>query len=405
MILKKRIEDIRSFIMPYENIWQHEILNYYPQNIDFLNSDILNSTKDFDQLALWKLDCGIIDPPSNNNYLINNLYKEISQLSKNEDLFSNEIVYPKEDQKFFQIKAKKRHEIKRILPFIKNIKQDMNIDSIFDFGGGIGHLAHFLSNELSTNVYTIDKDPILQKTGSNKYNKSVSFLNYDYTQTVSEFDKLITPNSLLLGLHSCGNLSNKILNIALKQKVNCVITLGCCYLKLNDVDLNLSQYMKKHPIYFSRPALSLATRSHESITFDDFKLKERVKSYRYSLHFLLHNHFNISKFEGVGDERPWVYKKDFAFYALKKINDLFLKCDISEKFLLEFYSNDKIKNLVRKMFKANIIRWRFSRLIELMILLDRALILQENGYDSKLVEIFDGLISPRNIAVTGCRRP
>ena len=51
------------------------------------------------------------------------------------------------------------------------------------------------------------------------------------------------------------------------------------------------------------------------------------------------------------------------------------------------------------MFEANIIRWQFGRAIEKLIILDRAMFLEENNYKVTWGELFNEEVSPRNIGL------
>jgi hypothetical protein len=48
---------------------------------------------------------------------------------------------------------------------------------------------------------------------------------------------------------------------------------------------------------------------------------------------------------------------------------------------------------------ANIIRWQLGRVLELYLLLDRAIYIEERGMSVELKQFFDENLSPRNIGL------
>jgi len=64
-----------------------------------------------------------------------------------------------------------------------------------------------------------------------------------------------------------------------------------------------------------------------------------------------------------------------------------------------FFEISKTKKRVHELYCATELRFQFGRAIELQILLGRAIKLEEHGFKTKLLEIFDPQVSPRNIAI------
>ncbi len=72
---------------------------------------------------------------------------------------------------------------------------------------------------------------------------------------------------------------------------------------------------------------------------------------------------------------------------------------LSAEELDSYFQSKSIQDELNLLFRANIIRWQFGRLLELYILLDRAILLEENGLAPKIEQFFDHELSPRNIAI------
>ena len=85
------------------------------------------------------------------------------------------------------------------------------------------------------------------------------------------------------------NLSNLLIQKAASLKAKTILNFGCCYLRLKENEFPLSSFAKQIGFYLSFHGLSLATRGYESMSYEDFLLKWRIKEIRYSFHLLLYH--------------------------------------------------------------------------------------------------------------------
>jgi hypothetical protein len=134
----------------------------------------------------------------------------------------------------------------------------------------------------------------------------------------------------------------------------------------------------------------------------DFKLK--VKLYRYAIHFLLTDQYGQENMLTLGNTHPKIYNESFAIYAREQFKRLEIQTSLTDTELNHYFENQERLQLIHKMLAAGLIRNALGRLLEIYLLLDRAIYLEEQGYEAKLIECFDESISPRNIAVIAQQR-
>ena len=146
----------------------------------------------------------------------------------------------------------------------------------------------------------------------------------------------------------------------------------------------------------------MPSRAHTGLTYDAFLKKRQVKSFRYGLHLYLYKVLNIKTFKEVGESKFTDYQSGFENYANRKLEYLGVTPQETSK-LEEFFTNKSTQELIKTMFFSNVIRWQFGRLIEKIVILDRCLFLEENGYKIKWGEVFNEQISPRNIGIYATR--
>lgn len=407
------ITNIVSFLTPYQQIWSNEVLQSYPQSLDFYPQLWITQLDQLSKSDLWK-----IDAKNDTSMLEESELKEFFRLIRE---FNAQVPFYKKrqdnaplycDRDFFKVKRKKRHEIEEITPIVDQLMRERNYSEVIDIGGGQGHLPRIISSFHGLKSTTIDCNATFQKTGERKLSKYPSYRQgkgihyiHHYFGECREHDaKLITPKSLTIGLHTCGPLAIRHLEAFHLSEGESLVNFGCCYLRLDPkTDTNLSEFCQKNGIFINKFALNLATRSHAEMSRDEFELKYRVKQYRNMFHLLLGHKLNHWDFISVGDSPPRHYWGSFFNYVEEKFKFLKMQNPLNENEVEDFFQQEEFQKTARKMFLADIIRWRLGRPLEIYILLDRVQWLKERGYHVELFQIFNEEISPRNMAIIATR--
>jgi len=404
MDIKSRFSAIRDFLKSHQGFWYEEILNDYPHTLKNYPEEWLEALSGLSFEQLWKIDAKVDFSPLDGNLLsFVETIKEFTDLPKANVEENN---FPQ--GALLGMSQKKIHEVSRLAPYIGELQGRNSFKKGLDIGGGKGHLARTLAHHFSLPTICIDSDLELIKAGQKLLKKipspggakEFSFINesfgthiYNKEIQAEENEKHFGPETLAIGLHTCGPLS-----LRLMERAKSLINIGCCYLKLNPLtEVNISLEGKKDPLLFSKYSLALASRGHGGISFEDFMNKWKVKSFRYSLHLLLYEKMGIKKFITVEGYPLKKYGEDFSEYVFTKLEELGIDHKFDATYLNNFHRD--LSPLVKKMFLANIIRWQFGRLLECYIILDRALYLQENMFRVEITEFFNENISPRNIGI------
>lgn len=413
MNFKSHAQSLAEFIVKHTPMWKKEIMNEYPDTIKDYPAEWIELLDSLSESELFDVDCKrVVAKLQGSSFL--QWTQEISQLS-NIPFIPESPEIPLEDWAFQGVKKKKRHEIQKIVPVLKQVKEENSFDYVVDIGGGVGHLSRVLSHYHGIASISIDQNSEFQKIGLerlSKYRKldgakDVTFMNLTFGKNEDQADllKVFHQNSLGLGLHTCGALANTLIKSTVDFGTRGILSFGCCYHRLNpEADFPMSEYFQKENFpSLNLFGLTLATRSHAEMTLETYRTKERVKYYRYALHLFLMKHFNKSYFTAVGECLMSLYFKPFHHYAMEKLSELNLKHDYSAKYIDDFYSSSDIQKELRVMFLCNIIRWQMGRVLEIYLLVDRALFLEEKGYKVSLLQYFDESLSPRNLGILALR--
>lgn len=409
MNFKSHAIDLSEILIKYSPIWIEEIMNEYPETIKDYPAEWISLLDSLSEEELFDVDCKRpVKKLEGSSFEV--FLKSIKGLTDIPCIpMAPEL--PLEDWAFQGVKKKKKHEIQKIVPVIKRVRDEIKFHRVVDIGGGVGHLSRVLSHYHKIPSVSIDQNSEFQNIGKQRLLKfrkiegaqDVLFMNLTFgkDEDLADLKTVFHQKSLGLGLHTCGALANTLINATIDYKTLGLLSFGCCYHKMKaDLDFPLSIFYKKNKLpKLNLYGFTLATRSHAEMTFETYQTKERVKYYRYALHLFLMKHFNNKTFTDVGECHLSLYWKPFNFYISQKLEHLKIEHSFSEQDFNDFYNDPDLQRELRVMFLCNIIRWQLGRAMEIYIQIDRCLYLEENGYKVRLEQYFDEALSPRNLGI------
>ncbi|MFZ4715176.1 MAG: methyltransferase [Bacteriovoracaceae bacterium] len=412
MNLKDLFTQLSLKLTPHVGIWENEILMQYPNPFVHYRSDwldFLEQASEEVKLSLEKKNYQDLDLPQD----LKQHAEEMQSLCRLPEFDRTITEHPFEPNAFLKMKPKKQYEIKILTKAADQLMRDHHLSHVIDIGGGVGFLAQSLSNYYLKPVTSIDMDATMQKTGRerNEQNqkKGSSLVNYVQAKLElgnSKLVSLFSKDSLSLGLHTCGELANTHFQMAVKGEAGALINFGCCYYKLSYNNcLNVSQFAKENPhLDLNMYALTLATLAHKQTDQEVYQNKNIVKRYRYSLHLYLHDMMGLTDFQALGNSHYTLYQGDFGHYALEQMSRLGIEHNETVESFNQFFEDEKRSRLVKRMILSGILRGIYGRPLEMYVLVDRALYLEENGYQVALIPYFEEEISPRNIGIRAIRQ-
>ena len=413
MNFKSHALSLAKFVDVTKPIWSCEVMNEFPESLVAYEKAWIDELDLCTDDELFAFDCKRnVDKLAQSKLLT--FLKPMRELCELEAFVPDSAFLPSaplENWAYQGVKKKKRHEIDKMAPAIKKTFRGLNLKRVVDIGGGVGHLARILAHYYQMPTTSIDQNSEFQKIGKHRLQKfrklpgacEVSFINatLDLEDKTKVLSQAINHESFLLGLHTCGALSNTLIRSAEKFKSSALFNFGCCYYRMNpDLDLWQSDFFKdgkftKLNLY----GLTLATRSHAEDDRSTFDTKIRVKMYRNALHLFLLEKYNNKHETDVGECPIQIYWEPFSKYVGMKLKELNIQHEFSEKDFEDFYLRSDIQKTLRTIILCNLIRWQLGRALEIYILLDRALFLEEHDYQVSFKTYFQESLSPRNIGI------
>ncbi|XP_059121568.1 methyltransferase-like protein 25B isoform X1 [Peromyscus eremicus] len=333
------------------------------------------------------------------------------------------------------VKPKKQHEIRRLGELVKKLSDLTGCTQVVDVGSGQGHLSRFMSLGLGLMVKSLE--------GNQRLVKRAQHLDQELLQALDKMEKqhpqvvqrgprhsprhvvqwvsstalceelllpLETPGQgstrlLLTGLHACGDLSVALLrHFCCCSEVVALASVGCCYMKLSDPSsYPLSQWVAGLPGH----ELPYRLREGACHALEDYA--ERLQKagpglqthcFRAALETVIRHVCPELRRPGVqGIPRAHELKiEEYVQQGLQRVGlDPQLPLDLAA-----LRAQQAQENRVVAFFSLALL---LAPLVETLILLDRLLYLQEQGFYAELLPIFSPELSPRNLVLVATKTP
>ena len=349
------------------------------------------------------------------------------------------------------LSVKKNHEIQVFSSSIEEMVNSTGCPYVVDIGSGKGYLGQRLTEDRGCLVLGIEGSTSCSESAHNRQ-KQINKLNNGLSKsdrsekrplmktitqeigdaTVEDSSSFVhiikmnldaedvnwncTNNSLLVGLHACGDLTAHTLKLFTKETYfRGIQIVGCCYNLCTETHLNrhliaetdaagpahfpLSSYVKSKNIYLGKVARQLACQSPEKWQALEQELQPSLL-YRSVLQKVVCD-LNVDvdilskvKFRKIG-------KRSASF--VDYMTQVYKYLDANEVGLIAAMAEEYYERYSRRWEEMKIFHWLRMQLapcLEKLILLDRLCYLMENGLsNASVVKMFDTSLSPRCFAI------
>lgn len=264
-----------------------------------------------------------------------------------------------------------------------------------DWCAGKGHLGRQLAGD-GASLTCLEWDPILVGAGA-QLSQRLGIDASHRQQDVMSDDAVaqLGPDSTPVALHACGDLHVRLLQLAIAQGCRQLALAPCCYNRIqHDRYQPLSRAAQRSSLWLSRDDLGLPLS--ETVTAGAREKRNRDQSMAWRLGFDLLQR----KLRGDDNYLPtpslpsaWL-KKSFEQYC----RDLAALKGIPAP-QTEHWAELEQRGWQRlaEVRNLELLRGLFRRPLELWLLLDRALLLSENGYRVRLGTFCPTQLTPRNL--------
>nr|XP_033807715.1 methyltransferase-like protein 25 [Geotrypetes seraphini] len=240
-----------------------------------------------------------------------------------------------------------------------------------------------------------------------------------YITAKTELHDIVTDleDSVLVGLHTCGDLAPTTLRLfATKPEIKAVCSVGCCYHLISEEFENppeeftqetwgfpMCQYLREEAWCCGRNARMSACLALERVAVSQ-GLPTKSLFYRAVLQVIIKECYGVTRSDGrVGK----VFSKSSTFldYVRKSLKKLGLdESKLSDSCIMDYYEKYQLR--MKELEAFNMLKVVLAPCIETLILLDRLCFLTEQDIIAwcGVVQLFDPVKSPRCYAVVAVKK-
>jgi SAM-dependent methyltransferase len=296
------------------------------------------------------------------------------------------------------VQARKRRQIAALVEALRPLAS--GCDRVVDVGCGAGHLTRIVAGRWERQAVGLERRADLVRQAADLASRAgVAFQVCDVFA-----DGFSTrPGDLVVGLHACGEVADVALEAAAVAGAS-VAFVSCCLQKVRgDTRPARSRQGQQGGLTLSRSVLGLSNLwSPEQGVEVSLETTMTARQHRHALRLLLRSRGLTL---GPGDEMGGLNRRRarrgleplateaLARRGLAPAGEAELRACAAQA-AREFAESRRL----------SLPRHLLARVVEVAIVRDRAAFLAEQGYDARVVTVFDAEVSPRNLAVVGTRR-
>ena len=292
-----------------------------------------------------------------------------------------------------RVKARKQVQLSGLLSVAQSLAEGAN--RIVDVGAGQGHLTRAAARAWEKEAVGLDRNEALILVARRLAEDGrVDFRFWDAFG--DPFD--LRDSDLVVGLHACGEVGDVLVQRASESRAR-VLLVSCCPQKVRgEAREPVSQLGRDMGLQLPRTVLGLAnlsqlTQGVEASLTDTMRSRQA----RYALRLLLRGRGCAVS---PGEEMRGVNRRQ-AYHGLHSLAEQALKArGLSSATTAEVETFEQRAHLeYGVMRRLSLPRAAFARLVEIAVVLDRAVLLRERGYSVVVATVFDATVSPRNIGI------
>ncbi|AZZ91441.1 methyltransferase [Hahella sp. KA22] len=273
---------------------------------------------------------------------------------------------------------------------------------VHDWCSGKGHLARAVAGANDVTLSCFELDAQLCESGQALADKQHLPIRYIRQDLLQPFDcgQEAYRGGWRLGLHACGQLHVNLLRAGVDSAADGVAIAPCCYHKLclGEQYQPLSTAARWARLTLSLKDVSLAVQETVTASAKERALREKESQWRLGFDALQRQLRNKDEYLPTPTLPKTMLNGDFMHFCAwaAKEKQLDLPKDIDYP---QFAAAGRSR--YREVRRVELVRHLFRRPLEIWLALDRALFLQERGYEVTVREFCNREITPRNILLVG----
>ncbi|MBV2129360.1 methyltransferase [Arsukibacterium indicum] len=267
---------------------------------------------------------------------------------------------------------------------------------MLEWCAGKGHLGRLLAWQFQRPVTSIEWQQQLCADGSalaSQFHIPQRFVHADVL--TAQGSAVLAAQQQVLALHACGQLHIQLLQQAVAAGCRQLHIVPCCYHLIHEQCYQpLSALAKQHDLVLSQHDLKLAVQGQVTAGARVEKLRHTEVQWRLAYQALRTDLTGDNRYQPLSSVGKHWFSGDFADFGRWAAQQHQLQLPAAPDWHHYLLQGAKHAALVRRI---ELVRHLFRRPLELWLVLDRALYLQQHGYQVTLAAFCDYQVTPRNL--------
>ena len=278
---------------------------------------------------------------------------------------------------------------------------------VLEWCAGKGHLGRLIHYKQHNPISAVEWNIDLCKQGREVAKKlGISQKFYHANVLLNEADSILKPEQHVVALHACGDLHSHLIKAAGQYGTAKLTISPCCY---HLMEAQYYQALSNHALHFSsllsevklsKQDLKLAVSQQSTSGSRQTELNDQEVWWRLSFDCLQKNMGNTQQYMNVPSFPKTLLSQDFNTFVKwimqRKNLSFHLPEDLSH-FLVQG------KQRFETLRRCELVSQFFRRPLELWLVYDRALRLQEMGYQVQVSTFCTPQVTPRNLLIQASR--
>jgi len=267
---------------------------------------------------------------------------------------------------------------------------------------GKGFLGRILASQSGQRVTSFEYQQALCESGQHEADKQGLSMNFVQGDAFSpESIRAFHSNQHAVALHACGDLHVSLINKGVDKQLPAMTFSPCCYHLIQDECYQpMSEAAKESKLSLNKSELRIPLQ--ETVTGGERVKRHRVEEMTFRLGFdlLLREALGLEEYQPIPSIKKSQLSEGFEAFCLWASD---LKSIVLPK--VDFAKYEE-KGLQRywQMERMSLVQQPFRRALELWLVLDKALFLQQSGYQVTLSQFCSRETTPRNILVHAAKQ-
>lgn len=273
---------------------------------------------------------------------------------------------------------------------------------MLEWCAGKGHLGRLLAWQLQRPVTSIEWQQQLCVAGSalaTEFQIPQRFVHADVLTAAGS--AVLAPQQQVLALHACGQLHIQLLRQAVVTGCEQLNVVPCCYHLIPDEHYQpLSTLAQQQDLMLCQHDLKLAVQGQVTAGARIEKLRHTEVQWRLAYQALRAELTGDSNYRPLSSVAKHWFSGDFADFGRWAAAQHKLSLPAAPDWSFYLQQGARHAAVVRRI---ELVRHLFRRPLELWLVLDRALYLEQQGYQVQLSAFCDYQVTPRNLLIRASR--